>query len=164
MERLVQASSLPFLQFEYSDAERLTDGSFNTALLLEMDNAGAGAARVDWLRVTLNGKVVESWRTTLDALQRQMVASGELPAVVPLGAIIVGDFGAAFLKGGDKRQLLRWTRTDANAAFWDMGEQHLSNSKELVMQACYCSIFDQCWITSNRSFKPQSVESCSKEN
>jgi len=83
---------------------------------------------------------------------------------VPLGAIVRADFGAAFLEGGDERHVLRWQRTEANAAFWEIAQARLSNINELKLQACYCSIFDQCWLASNRSFKPQSVESCSNED
>jgi len=164
MELLVQANSLPFLQFEYFNVQQLQDASFKSELLLDVANVGAGPARVEWFRATFGGKPVTDWQTTIEALQQQAIASGKLPAAVPLGSIVKSDFGAAFIKGGDNRHVLRWQRTEANATFWEIAERRLRNFNDLKLQVCYCSIFDQCWLTSNRSFKPQSVESCSNED
>ena len=31
---------------------------------------------------------------------------------------------------------------------------------QISIEACYCSIFDECWITNNEAIDPRKVKSC----
>jgi hypothetical protein len=162
MKQLVEANSQPFLQFQYSDAERRSDGGFDSALLLEVENVGAGPARIEWFRANMAGKAVTNWRRALEAMQEQVIKSGRLTTRVEIGRMITADIAPHYLKAGNKLQILRWPRTETNAAFWDIARD--ISYKESQLRACYCSIFDQCWTASNGSFRPRSIEQCSEED
>jgi hypothetical protein len=151
MQRLVEANSRPFIQFVFTNGEHSPGEADHQVMSLLVSNPGAGAARIEKFSVLLDGKPV----SMSDAL---LQLSGA-PNAASLGSMTVAQFAPAYIKAGSEQIALRWPRTDNNAAFWDKalaaGREHVS------FEACYCSIFDECWDEKSGTFRPAPVEKCS---
>jgi hypothetical protein len=106
----------------------------------------------------VDGHQVGSWREALKVVHDQAVARGTL-AATDSGAIDFqqSDTAPAYLRAGDRRFVMTWPRTEENAIRWD-AIAGLRLSMHLV--ACYCSIFEQCWMADSKVFFPTSVPSC----
>lgn len=160
MDRLVEANSRPFLQFDTSNGGVRSDGSVVRELSATISNPGSGAARIDRFGITLDGHPFPDWAATLRALK----AEAEAKHVLPPGATSVGQMSYAtvnrsYLKGGGEVVILRWLRTDENAALWDYVDAARFDGR-FQLSACYCSIFDQCWVASTKTYKPADVRRC----
>jgi hypothetical protein len=158
MERLVTANSMPFLQITSSSGEYASDGSVRQVMSFDLRNSGVGPARVEWLTRTLDDKPIEDWDAMMKALHAEAVSSGGVDSAIAVGRKSTSDV-PTFLSGGGSLQSMRWQRTDENAPFWDSVNKVRSGSR-LRLQACYCSIFDECWIADSQIFEPKQVDRC----
>ena len=61
------------------------------------------------------------------------------------------------LRPGQQSNFVRLVRTNENAAIWDKLD---IERWSVVVRSCYCSIFDECWVSDNREKRPRSVEAC----
>jgi hypothetical protein len=152
MQRLVEANSRPFIQFTFSNAEHAAGGAVTQAMTVSISNPGAGAARVEKFSILVDGQSVDNMA---DALQRL----AGLPNSAALGPITYQDVAPSYIKAGSDQLVLRWPRTEGNNVIWDrvlsLGYSHVK------LEACYCSIFDECWVENSSAFKPTPVKSCS---
>jgi hypothetical protein len=161
MERLVEANSRPFLQFDSSNGEVRPNGELAHEISVTISNPGAGAARIERFSITLDGHSITDW----PALVRALTAEAAAKHLVPDGPLSAGQFSYAtvapsFLKGGGEEVIFRWTRAEQNAALWDYVDT-VRQSRRIDLQACYCSIFDQCWTARTASFRPEETKHCS---
>jgi len=153
MRQLVEANSRPFLQFVTSNGEALTKGSYSPVLTVTMSNPGAGAARVEDFAILVDGQRITSWPEAFARLDPRAT-----PAA--LGDITYAEVAPSYLKAGSEVLVLHWPRTEANAALWnDLVEK---GRQRVEFEACYCSIFDECWLEKSRVFRPEPVRSCRK--
>ena len=160
MERLVEANSRPFLEFESSNADVRADGTFLPELTLRLANPGAGAARIGRFAIALDGRPVAGWPELVKALAADAAAHGvAVDAAAPKGQFTYSTVTHSYLKAGSEQVILRWPRTEANAAFWAYADEARQHDR-ISLEACYCSIFDECWLASSRVFRPQPVAAC----
>jgi hypothetical protein len=151
MQRLVEANSRPFIQFIFSNGEHSPGEADHQVMTLLVSNPGAGAARIEKFSVLLDGKVVDNMSEALLRLSGAANAAS-------LGSMTVADFAPAYIKAGSDQVALRWPRTESNAGAWDKA---LAASREHVsFEACYCSIFDECWDEKSGTFRPAPVKRC----
>jgi hypothetical protein len=122
-------------------------------LTVTVSNPGAGAARVEDFAILVDGKRLTSWPEAFARLN---------PRATPraVGDITYADVAPSYLKAGSEVLVLRWARTDANGALWD--ELVYKGRQRVEFEACYCSIFDECWLERSRVFRPAPVKSCQK--
>lgn len=158
MERLVTANSMPFLQITSSSGEYASDGSVRQVLSFDLRNSGVGPARVEWLTRTLDDKPIDDWDAMMKALRDEAISSGSVDSAISIGRKSTSDV-PTFLGGAGSLQSMRWQRTDENAPLWDFVNKVRSGNR-LRLQACYCSIFDECWIADSQIFKPKRVDRC----
>jgi hypothetical protein len=151
MQRLVEANSRPFIQFGISHAEHGTAESPSHALTVMISNPGAGAARIERFSILVDGKPTNGMA---DALMRLSGSS----SAASLGQFVDADIAPSYLKAGSEEEVLRWPRTEANAALWD--KVVAAGENRVKYEACYCSIFDECWIENSDAFKPAPTKSC----
>ena len=153
MRQLVEANSRPFLQFITSNGEARDEGNYAPVLTVTVSNPGAGAARLEDFAILVDGVRVTSWQQAFARLN---------PHAAPgaLGDITYANIAPSYLKAGADELVLRWPRTEANAALWDdlVGQ----GRQRVEFAACYCSIFDECWLERSRVFRPTPVKSCQK--
>ena len=160
MERLVEADSRPFIQFDTSNGQIRPDGEVVRELSATISNPGAGAARIEQFEISVDRRTFSAWPEALQRLKEDAAAQHVIAADSRLGRLTYATVAPSYLKGSGEQVILRWSRDDSNGALWDYVDS-ARVAKRIVLKACYCSIFDQCWIASTASFRPAPVKRCS---
>ncbi|MDX2209026.1 MAG: hypothetical protein SFV20_01560 [Sphingopyxis sp.] len=153
MEKLVEAQSWPYVGLNSSN---LVDNQRNISLTLE--SAGSGPARVRSLAIRYQGKPVTDWPSLIRACCASS-ATADIPALLREtdGAVVTGGPVGSVLLPGDKAIILSMPLTAANAALWKRLDQRRGR---LQLQGCYCSVFDECYVTDFRRAGPRHVDKC----
>ena len=153
MDHLVAANSWPFLTF--STDNLAPDGTHRISLSIE--NAGVGPARIETFEVWWDGQPVASAdELVARCCMPQSHARLTLDEVKGL-QLIIGTVAPAVLRAGGAQNILSVARTDANADVWGRLDAARLNLK---MRACYCSVFDECWITNLVDTDTKEVSTC----
>jgi hypothetical protein len=125
-----------------------------------VSNPGTGAARIERFSIALEGQVVGHWPDLLQRLKQKAAAKHVLASEPKAtGQFSYATVAPSYLKGGGEQVILRWARTEANGELWDYADA-ARQANRITLQACYCSIFDQCWVANTRSFRPTEVKKC----
>jgi len=117
-------------------------------LLLHAENVGIGPARVLNFQVTVDGDPQPTWEAAI----RQLLALQE-----PVS------YGQSTING-------RTIPPDRSVTMMDLNDTELTGQivaefDRLDFEACFCSIFDECWTTSYSTFGvANSVESCERSD
>jgi len=144
MEKLVEASSIPYMQGGFSDVT--PEGA--DVLSLDLLNRGVGPAHQQSLRVKVDGKYV----TSLDQLIERSIGPGE-----PHLGRTVNHVKRRFIPGGESQFVFRLARTPENAVRWD----HLQAAQtRWDVEYCYCSVFEECWQVNEQWDEPHPVKQC----
>jgi hypothetical protein len=164
MQKLVHANSWPALQLgsgNGDDAEALK-------LTFSVQNAGVGPARVHSFGFLVGGVPVEAeW--SIPNVARACCEKEFNEAVARFGGDVeraIGRYpsepvGRTFLSPGQKVTVVHWPRTPDNAKLWDaVDHARWREDRRLTTRACYCSVFDECWIAESDKFPPRKVPSC----
>jgi hypothetical protein len=144
--RLVRANSVPLLQF---DAGNINDKG-QPEIYLAVRNAGTGPARIVWFELLQDGKPVHNVRELLPK---------DFKLDQPHGTIITGGIAPSMMPAGEQRKLLTWAEPRESAALpaWS----HINKVRnDLKVEACYCSLFDECWLTNASADVPRPVATC----
>jgi hypothetical protein len=140
--RLVQANSWPLLQFTTGNA----NDKGEPEITLNVENAGVGPAKLISLEIFHGDQRIRTPRDLVQALDpattRPQLSLGlTMPVVV---------------RAGDS-QLLIGLKRQGQETFWDK----LNTARfELRFRACYCSVFDECWVSDLATVSPQHVDQC----
>jgi hypothetical protein len=156
MQRLVEANSRPFIQITTSGGHPAADSTLSKVFTILISNPGAGAARVERFSVLVDDKPVKDIGEGLLRLAGLPADTKEELAV--LGPMIYTEVAPSYLKAGSEQVVLSWPRTAVNATVWD--KDAAAGSDRVKFEACYCSIFDECWIENSHRFRPTAVGSC----
>ena len=112
-------------------------------LSLHAENVGLGPARIMDIRVTVDGKPQLSWRSAMQAL-----IGRDEPVAITLstinGRIIPED-----------RSIQMYRLRDGQLA-----TEIFAELSRLQIEACFCSVFDDCWTMNKSDSTPVPVESC----
>ena len=140
--KMQRSGTWPYVSFETSNTspDGKSEISFNLA------NDGVGPARLEAMEFVYRGKPMS---TPLQFVHDCCAGSAPL-------AFISSDVGGV-LRPGEKREFIKLTKTDQNAAIWNRLNDERWN---VVVRTCYCSIFDDCWVFDSRDDKPQPVAVC----
>ena len=153
MDRLVAANSWPFLTFGTDN--QAADGT--QRITLRIENAGVGPARIETFEVWWDGQPVASADELLArCCMPQPRAPLSLADVRSLN-LNLAIVAPAVLRAGDTHNILSLERTEANADIWTRLDTARLNLK---MRACYCSVFDECWITNLVETDTTEVAAC----
>jgi hypothetical protein len=106
------------------------------AIGVHIVNGGTGPARVTAVRVTVDGKPVTSWA---DA-QKAMGADR--------GGVITSQLSGTVVPAGKDATILQPRDEAASARF---NQLFLSGKHPVDMTICYCSVLDECWVTTSGS-------------
>ncbi|MDB5685500.1 MAG: hypothetical protein JWR77_89 [Rhizorhabdus sp.] len=151
-EKLVAASSWPFLTFE-TEKNGLETGGWT--IYLRLKNSGVGPARVKWMRLNLDGHQI---RDRGDLMSRCCgVPVGTNEAQIPLG-LFSENAPVGILPARDSVEVLTWRARPGNDAIMARldGVRH-----RLRTEACYCSVLDECWISDlTATAEPRRVDRC----
>lgn len=137
-QRLVAANSWPFLQIGGNVSEK------GAAFIVT--NAGTGPAKIEYVQVFYKGKPLASPQ---ELLNRLGIPKGTYRASI-------NSVDETVLRSGEDAVLLGLgieKETDA----WHRFVQGLP---DVTYKTCYCSIFDECWLSDGASMHPAAVKSC----
>jgi hypothetical protein len=140
MDRLVAANSWPFLTYG-TDNE---DAQGHRRIVLKIENAGVGPARVETFEVWWQGQPVSS---ADELLRRCCVPDAQAPinsSAARAMNLTVGIIAPSVMRAGGEQSFLGLELTEANAAVWHRLDVV---RMQIKMRACYCSVFDECWET-----------------
>ena len=115
-------------------------------ITLNLTNNGVGPARIQAMELVYHGKAMGNPSEFLKAC-----CSGDQKFT------FMSEPVSGVLRPGEQSNFIRLPKTEANAAIWD----RLNTERwKIVVRACYCSIFDDCWIADNRKKSPEPVKVC----
>jgi hypothetical protein len=151
LERLVHANSWPFLQMDDGNG----DDQGNSVLYFSVTNEGTGPARVHSLSISYDGQPLPMNRDFGTALFQHAGIDTHGHTVITRSNSV----SRRFL--GPRQNVIAWawSRTADNAAIWYALDEARQQG-HITMQACYCSVFDECWIAQTNRFPPQPTRAC----
>lgn len=142
-----RAAVIPLLELGRSYNLAVDDpSSGKTRLSLHAENVGIGPAQVRDFRVLVDGNTKSTW----DAAMRSLISHGS-----PI------EYGQSTING-------RTIPPDRMVIMFDLNDTGLTEAllnefERLDFQACYCSVFDECWLTSFSAFGTATeVEACQR--
>lgn len=149
--RLVLAGSTPLLQFEHGNAD--DDGT--SEISLAVSNFGTGPARIVWFELRHEDQLLKDGA----ALLNRMAPVGRAET-----QIVSSPISGTLMRTGETRRIFGWkppqeTQTQALAKWTTLNRERF----KLTAQACYCSLFDECWTSSLGVSTPKPVTTCGVE-
>ena len=163
MERLTQANSLPFIQLDTGNANENRERE----LSFIVSNVGTGPARLHAFHFEVDDQPLSNDGNPLDQLLLACCES-ELNAAVEaangdrrtaLRDDLSSPVARRFLAVGQDVTALRWRMTPENELVWRALDR-ARQSGRIRMDVCYCSVFDECWVSRTGEFPPREVNSC----
>ena len=142
-----RSSVLPIL--ELARSYYINGRSESTAdwrLELHVENVGIGPARIADFRVSVDGQPKKNWREAMQTL---------------LGRNIEVAYGQSSINGRTippQRSIKMFDLVDT-----ELTQELVEEFDRLDFEACYCSVFDECWASSYSSFgASRPVEHCER--
>jgi hypothetical protein len=147
-ERLVRANSTPLLMFGHGNVG--DDGK--ARLTFEVTNVGTGPARIAWFELKVDGKAVPDMASGVRAV------AGVIPGELRL---ISSSIAPRILSPRDSSKIFAWDKpTDADPQIDAWKKVDRARFKTIEVEACYCSVFEQCWTSTLSADVPKPVEAC----
>jgi len=143
--RMVAAASWPFLQLDSGNG----DDQGRPVISLTLQNAGVGPAKIETFELFWKGRAYPN----ADALLKACCAEPNLS-----WATMTNPASGFVLRAGDSRRFFGFARSAQNAGVWAKFDQ--VRFSELSYRVCYCSVFEECWITGLTNLQAQPVKQC----
>lgn len=142
--KIQQSKTWPYVSYGTSDVteEGVEEISF------QLGNDGVGPARLKQLEFLYGGRPMETPRKFLQA------CCGDSP---DRPTPFMSSKFEVVLRPGETTRFIRLVKRPDNLAVWDRLEIERWN---VAVRACYCSIFDDCWVMDSRVADPQPVKVC----
>ena len=144
-----RAAVIPLMELSRSYYQGTVDTPEKSSrLLLQAENVGIGPARIMDFHVTVDGVPRNSWNAAMQAL---------LDRNEPIA------YGQSTING-------RTIPPDRSVTMFNLSDTHLTfdiiaEFDRLDFEACFCSIFNECWTTSYSTFGgSEPVEICQRDD
>ncbi len=150
--KMVAASSWPYLQVSSSN-----NVDNKPAILLKIENAGVGPAKMKTFEVFWKGQAYPSAAALLEAC-----CAKDKAELIPMNT--APPHGV--LRAGDSLPFLQFDRTPQYDAIWRAFDR--VRFSELSYRICYCSVFDECRVSDigplwmQKDIQDRVVKSCPK--
>lgn len=141
--RLVETNSWPFLSYNTANGADIS---------MSLVNDGVGPAKIEEIEVSWKGKAQRNALEFLKACCAYAQGTGR-----PQWELIAG----RVLRAGQSIDILTLPHTSADEPAWKaLNDARIS--RNLSVNVCYCSVFDECWQEDvvRFSLKPREVERC----
>jgi hypothetical protein len=146
--QMVAEAAWPFLQI-YNSAH----GREGQPLLsLNVANAGVGPAKIESLEVFWQGKPYGGALDLLKACCGFESGGGLGPRGLSTSQVT-----GTVLRAGDWIALISNVRTPDNSALYDAFN---SARNRFTYRVCYCSVFNECWVSDGHDLNPPRVRTC----
>jgi hypothetical protein len=149
--RLVVAASWPFLEQNFSDA------TYTQRQLLTVDvtNAGIGPAKVESVELLWHGK---AYRSADELLH---VCCDYVPNADRQNDVITSTLQGWVMRPGETVHLIWYRRPATDPAPWEQFKAVVESADAAPkFRICYCSAFNQCWLTNGHELDPPRVKVC----
>jgi hypothetical protein len=144
-ERMLAASSWPYLRFGHGNLDRETG---DPAIGFSIGNGGSGPAVLHWVQLSRNGVAYDDAYVML----RDCCGLGE-QQMLPTQTTGATDVP---LPPASEREFFRLSHRDEHAAIFDA----LNKARwDMRFDACYCSIIGECWLI-EADTSPEPIEAC----
>jgi len=136
------AAVWPFVQFSIDDYDSANAAGFT----MSFTNAGVGPARMNAVRLIINGAPMRDWAQAVRQLGGE--SSDQIGRNFITNRVLSPDESVAMI-----------STTDPGLA--RLFQAAIANPENFIAY-CYCSIFDECWLADSRwdTQKPEPVEEC----
>ena len=112
-------------------------------------NLGVGPALVKSFQVSVDGKPQRDWAEVSRALTGQPIPE-LVYSSIHAGSVLLPDKPVAVVKIPPGDTALR---------FWEQAQ-----TPRLSIRICYCSLYDDCWLSDARAEEPTPVDACRPES
>jgi hypothetical protein len=144
--RLVQANSWPFVSTILSEDE--------TEIAIGLKNDGVGPAKLHWVQLVYQGRAYGSMLKLMQECCGYQPGAADRRRLVDFGFSVADD---TVLRSGETNLFFRMRNSPTNAIVYAPLRSRLLG---ISVRACYCSVFDECFIGDGKSLKTQAVEVC----
>jgi hypothetical protein len=142
--RMVQANSWPFVEYDTHDL----DEQGNAKIRLVLTNQGVGPARIESFELWWSGKAIASPRELLKACCEGAAGSD---------TIFTGVTAPNILRAGEHKDFFAMS---PSAGHSELFEKFNAERHNITARICYCSVFDECWVSSGLAIRADPVPSC----
>ncbi len=146
--QLVQANSWPYVQ----ENTTLNDHSVSMSII----NSGIGPAKVEWFEMSYKGHPVHN-PTELLRLCCGLPAESHQVIGKYVTSFDIGNPNQQLLRAGDTIRVMQMKDDRPAQHLIETLVQHLD---DISFRACYCSVFDICWIGDLNSLATRQVPLC----
>lgn len=141
--RMVAAASWPLLQADTSD--------LNSTITMSVMNGGVGPAKLKTFEVFWKGNSYPGAHALLAACcgydaSRSSQRTG----------LVTGGITGIVIRAGETHTYLSLPQVGSEAVWPKLDHAR----REMKFRACYCSVFDECWISTLRDLEPKRVDTC----
>lgn len=163
MEDLVHANSWPFMQL--SSGNSGDAGPDDHTLKFDVSNAGTGPARIYKFEFFVDNHPVSSANPLISIAnaccetEYRAVIAGQAHPLDAIGTIQTSRVTTTMLAANQSQPVLGWARSSRNAELWDAMDRARQNGR-IVMHACYCSVFDECWDARSGALPERRANMC----
>ena len=145
-----KARVLPIVEVDMG-YQRLADNRYDFAVTLT--NSGVGLAHIQRVEPVIGGERVEGYQAFEDAVMNRRMRGW---------ARVTDGAGTGYLRPGESRRAIHYAMNGASRevdAY--LRGQFGTPYSDMDIEACYCSVFEDCWTTSFRDRSvPQPVADC----
>lgn len=147
--QLVEANSWPYVQQGYSD----TTLAGQAIERVDLSNGGIGPAKIETVEVFWRGTPYHTWRELLQA------CCGYTPQLSqdPASRFFTSGAMDRVLRAGETIHLLWYPKSPLDAQSWAKAQAAVPT---LRLRICYCSVFNQCWLSEGSTIEPPRVKVC----
>lgn len=152
MEKLVASNSYPYLEIGQSTHVIPPSGKqedIRRQIQYELQNEGIGPARIEWVALSYKGKPMRDMIDLVGAC-----CNGDRNG---LGLHTRGVVQNSLVRPGSSLIMFSWTEPEKPTPLFDGLHAAM---KDIDISACYCSVFDECYIRGDDAGKAKQVEQC----
>ena len=143
MQSQARASVWPYLSIGYTYSSNVDRDAF----IRTVNDNGVGPAKVETVRVTLDGKPMHDWEQVLVALGA--------PSTSP--SMATSSIGGEVIPPNTNRET---TVAPIKLNERDVARLFKAAEHRLGMDICYCSVYDECWVAHWQRSRVDAVERC----
>lgn len=143
MQKQSRASVWPYITIGENSTHTIGKEAFSWRI----DNNGVGPAKIKSLVVRVDGKAYTTWADALQALSPGKVLHGAQSSVN--GTVLPPS-----LNRETTIEMIKLTEPDLARIFIDAQDR-------FAIEACYCSVYDECWVARLAEKNPAALAECS---
>lgn len=153
MEKLVAANSYPYLDLARSShiiPQNGVQSEVRRKVEYEMLNGGIGPARIEWVEFKYKDKPVRNLKALLETCC-------STPEGNTNGFHARGNVQYSLVSPGKSLVMLSWSEPATPNPRFDALHKAMN---DIEWSACYCSVFDECYVRRSEGGKVEPVEQC----